>query len=198
MYKAEHPRLSELKYFREKFHPLFKKTYQINYAKPKSSLDESVKKAELPVDEFLTRFRRKESLSSDILFSQLVCCILFHVILSHGHPRGDLNWNGDYACPLITGFETVTAKTGTAKFVLLYFFSPLKKYSKDAGFYTSRNPSQSKNGSFIPRVFPWLFLVSVEQNFAEINLSQHHFNMIQIKKMLDYEGSRCAQVSVVP
>ena len=66
------------------------------------------------------------------------------------------------------------------------------------GFYTSRNPSQSKNGSFIPRVFPWLFLVSVEQNFAKMNLYQHHFNMIQIKKMLDYEGLRCAQVSVVP
>ena len=114
---------------------------------------------------FLQGSGKKESLSSDILFSQLVCCILFHVILSHGHPRGDLNWNGDYACPLITGFETVTAKTGIAKFVLLYFFSPLKKYSKDAihkGFYTNRNPSQSKNGSFIPRVFPWLFLVNLK------------------------------------
>ena len=81
---------------------------------------------------FLQRSEKKESLSSDILFSQLVCRILFHVILSHGHPRGDLKWNGDYACPLITGFETVTAKTGITKFVLLYFFSPLKKYSKDA------------------------------------------------------------------
>ena len=42
------------------------------------------------------------------------------------------------------------------------------------------------------------FIVRVEQNFAEINLYQHHFNMTQIKKMLDYEGSRCAQVLVVP
>ena len=87
--------------------------------------------AELPLDEFLTRLRKKESLSSDILFHNLYAYyfILFEAAAVQG---GDLNWNGDYACPLITGFETVTAKTGIAKFVLLYFFSPSKMYSRYA------------------------------------------------------------------
>ena len=110
-----------------------------------------------------------------------------------------MNWNGDYACPLITGFETVTAKTGIAKFVLLYFFSPLKSTPRmQVSIRVEIRLRVKKDLSYQEYFLGFSFIVRVEQNFAEINLYQHHFNMTQIKKMLDYEGSRCAQVSVVP